>query len=175
MTQEYLNQLFENYTGVSHYYWTADGTAFTNIDNAMKHAERLEDGTVKCVAHGGDLKDAETIVDGTEQHIPSTEGDAEKQGALVLTELSHKQLQDLCKHRNVVYKANASKATLIELLEAQMKIDLGDAEKTDYTAMTLEALQDLCKEREIELNGEDAAEKIIELLTKYDEAHAVKE
>lgn len=186
MTQDYLNQLFENYTGVEKFYWTADGTAFKSIDDAMKYANRLTDPTVKAVAHGGKLEDAKVLEDGIEQDVetgdlnPAAVATGNDGGAadVEIAKMKIKDLRALCKIRNVDFDKDATKEQLIELLQAKAKADAENTTKDDaidYTTMDVEALQKLCNERGIEITGEEDAEKLIQLLTEWDAAQAPQE
>ncbi len=185
MTQDYLNQLFENYTGVEKFYWTADGSAFKNIDDAMKYAERLPDSTVKAVSHGGQLEDAKVIVEGLEQDLdqedvnvnPAAVNAGNEAGAadVEITNMKIKDLRALCKIRKVDFDKDATKEQLIELLQAKAKEDAEKQATVDYTTMDVEALQALCTEREIEMSGNEDAEQLIQLLTEWDAAQAPQE
>jgi hypothetical protein len=193
MTQDYLNHIFENLPAgdVPKVYWTADGTAFRNVDDANKHANRLTDNTVLAVAHGGKLEDAKQV-DGLEQDVEAdintaAVGTANAGGAadIDISKLKKEQLQKLCTLRGIDFDKDLTKAQLIDLLQAKAIEDAnsntggtgGDADSgaIDYRTMELEALQALCKEREIETKGDEDAETLIKLLTEWDAAQAPKE
>ena len=182
MTQDYLNQLFENYTGVEKFYWTADGTAFKSIDDAMKYANRLPNPTVKTVAHGGKLEDAKTLEDGIEQDVENSElnpaavatGNDGGAADVEISKMKKEALQKLCDIRGVAYDKDMTKAQLIDLLQAKA-IEDAKAVIIDYNTMDVEALQALCNDRKIEINGDEDAETLIKLLTDWDAAQVPQE
>jgi hypothetical protein len=143
MTQDYLNHIFENYTGVEKFYWTADGTAFTSIEKARNYSKILGDPAIKEISHGGKIEDAV---------------DAEAPGASVgHTEGGYRD------------ETNAGENGGGEDGGGEN----GGENKTPaeiYESLSVPALKGLCASREIALNGATKKADIIALLLAADVA-----
>jgi hypothetical protein len=117
MTQEYVDQLTANYEGVDKFYFTVDGTAFLRMDDAVVYGKKLGNGEIKSVAHGGKVADAVLEV-ANDIPAPVVADEAASEEPKPLDEMSAKELKALCDAKGITYDAKATKAALIEALNA---------------------------------------------------------
>ena len=121
MKQEYLDHLFENYTGVENWHFTTDGTAFKNRSDAFMHARRLEDSVVKIVANGGKIENAVPIDEAGEllttaevENIENKEAD--------LSILSIPKLREIAAVRNIDLGKLTKKNEIFDLIKKELEI-----------------------------------------------------
>jgi hypothetical protein len=117
MKQNYVDQLTANYTGVEKFYFTADGTAFLTLDHAVSYSKKLGNGEIKSVAHGGQVADAVLEVANDMPALAAAEV-ATSEEPKALADMSAKELKEICAAKGIAYKPNASKAVLVEMIEA---------------------------------------------------------
>lgn len=168
MTQKYLNHLFENYTGVENFYWTADGTAFKSVEEARDYARILGNPSVKVLAMGGVLANALELDENNNPIIDPATGDHVVPAYNALT---NSKLKELCATRNIALNGANVKADIISLLEAADAALAGDAGVVDYATLDFAQLQALCTEREIDMVDTDDDAALVAKLIEYDEMH----
>jgi hypothetical protein len=116
MTQEYLQQLSANYK-VDKFYYTTDGTAFLEVNDAVNYGKTLGNSEVKSVAHGGKVADAVVEV-ANDMPVLALATAAATEEAKDYADSSAKELKAVCDAKGITYDAKATKAALIEALTA---------------------------------------------------------
>lgn len=143
MTQEYLNNLFENYPDVDTIYWTADSTAFKSIEDAKAYGKKLGTLDIQKVERGGQLADA-VAADVTEKTLGETTG---------------------------AYIDDTPVNEFVDEVADEVNNTEELPEPTPYDNMTVAALKALCVERTIPMNGATRKDALIALLVAADAAN----
>lgn len=139
MKQSYLEHLASSYPNVSIFYFTSEGTAFADLNQAKGYSRKLEDSTVKSVGRDQKIEDA-VVVDTTVKPVGETGGEYidqtgaknepenEPAGPIDYNSLKLPKLKEMCDARGIEVPNKATKALLVELLTSA---DVNDAKQAE--------------------------------------------